>query len=223
MKIIGKKLISVSEADIVDGKFVNKTVTEVADNCFYNLKSLRAVSLPKVKKIGNWCFRSNQALTEINLRKKQYSVKDVDGFCFVVERYHTSKGIKIYSGYNILNVKESAINKQQCYVAEKDGFYAHGETIKAAISDVQFKIVADRLKNEPIEADTDITVDRYRAITGACNLGVRGFMEANKIPYKIIDDDRTVEVEPIKAKYLLPLLRKSGAYGLEKFESLLTF
>lgn len=33
MKIVNKKLISVSESDIVDGKFINKTVTEVGDDC----------------------------------------------------------------------------------------------------------------------------------------------------------------------------------------------
>ncbi|TDQ12808.1 hypothetical protein, partial [Pedobacter metabolipauper] len=67
MKIINKVLVSVSESDIKDGKFVNKTVTEVADRCFNDLPSLRAVSLPKAEKIGSDCFRSNQALTEISL------------------------------------------------------------------------------------------------------------------------------------------------------------
>jgi hypothetical protein len=44
----------------------------------------------------------------------------------------------------------------------------------------------------------------------------------NDIPYKIVDNE-TVELEPIIAKNLLPLLEKTNAYGLDKFKELITF
>jgi hypothetical protein len=299
MEIVNKVLISVSESDIVDGKFTNKDVIEVADNCFYNLDSLRSVALPKVKKIGDDCFSSNaalttisvpllatcgddcfrynadlttisvpllatcgsycfryndalttisvpllatcgsycfryndalttisvpllatcgsycfsynDALTTISVKKHTLNTKDVDGYCFIVENQRASKGIQIYSGYNLLLIKDTQINKGTSFVAEKEGFTAHGETVKKAVSDLQFKIVAEKLKSEPIEADTIITINHYRLITGACEFGVKSWMEQNKVK------------ENIKASELLPILKKTGAYGIDKFQSLVTF
>lgn len=65
-------------------------------------------------------------------------------------------------------------------------------------------------------------LDLGRTITGACDTGCRDFMQRNNIPFKV-ENDKTVEVNPIKAKDLLPLLEKSNAYGIERFRSLLTF
>jgi hypothetical protein len=82
--------------------------------------------------------------------------------------------------------------------------------VKEAISDLQFKIAADRFKNEPITMDTVIDVSRYRAITGACLFGVNQWREQNGITS-----------DTITVKELLPLLEKTNAYGLKKFKSLI--
>ena len=141
---------------------------------------------------------------------------------FVIESEKTSKGIKICTGYNVLRITDGKFERQNCYVAEKDKFYAHGETVKKAIQDLQFKIRSEKLKNDPIKEDTQFTVKYYRLLTGACDIGCRNFMDSNKIPYKI-ENGETVEVNPITAKELLPLLQKSNAYGLSKFLALITF
>jgi hypothetical protein len=107
---------------------------------------------------------------------------------------------------------DNVIEKQPCYVAEKDGFYAHGETLKKAIQDLSFKIISETLKNQPIEKDTVITIQHYRLITGACELGVKSWMAQHPEAH-----------EGITAGELLPILKKSGAYGYEKFKSLITF
>ncbi len=236
--------MSVSESDLINGIFENKEITEISDNCFYEMPSLIKVILPKVKKIGNdcfrsndklttvtlpalttagnYCFRSNDKLTTVTLKKVELSVKNVDGYCFVIEKSKPTKGIKIHTGYNFLSMKKGIIEKDLCFVAEKGKFYAHGETPKKAIGDMQFKIVAEKLKNDPIKPDTEFTVKYYRLLTGACDFGCRSFMDANKIPYTVIDGN-TVEKKPIKAKDLLPILQKNNAYGLEKFKQLITF
>lgn len=67
-----------------------------------------------------------------------------------------------------------------------------------------------------------MTVKYYRLLTGACDIGVRDFMTRNKLEFKIVDD-KTVEINPIKAFELLPILEKNNAYGLEKFKKLITF
>ena len=222
MKIINKVLVSVEESDIKNGKFTNKVVTEVADGCFNDMSDLHAVSLPKVTKIGSDCFRYNNALTEVSLRNKKYRVKDVDGYCFVITAEKTAKGIRIYTGYNLLGVKKGSIINEVGFVAEKDNFTAHGETVKKAIGDLQFKIIAEKLQNDPIKPDTTFTVKYYRLLTGACDMGCRSWLTANNIPFDVVDGN-AVEKEPIKAKDLLPLLQKTGAYGLDKFKSLITF
>ena len=100
--------------------------------------------------------------------------------------------------------------------------YAHGATKEKAKADLRFKIIAEKLKKDPIKPDTMLTVLYYRTVTGACDLGCRQWLDANKIPYKI-EGESTVEVKPISAKDLLPLLEKSGAYGLDRIKSLITF
>ena len=49
-------------------------------------------------------------------------------------------------------------------------------------------------------------------MTGACELGVKNWIEQNEI-----------KKDKIKAKDLLPILEKTNAYGLSNFKKLLTF
>ena len=310
MKIQGTKLLSVDESDLINGVFSNSDITELADGCFYNMRGLVKLVLPKVKTMGEYCIRSNAsltsvslpvcttmsngcirnnavlisvslpvcttmgnwcissnasltsvslpvcttmgndcisnnaaltsvslpvcttmgnycissnaALTSVSIRKKKYNTKNVDGSCFVIEGEKTSNGIKIYTGYNFVGMEDKKLLRDDCYVAEKDGFFAHGRDLKSAVGDLQFKIVAEKLKSDPINEDTELTVMYYRTLTGACDHGCRNFMDAHNIPYKVVSD-KTVELSPMKAKDLLPLLKKNNAYGYEKFKSLLTF
>ncbi len=145
----------------------------------------------------------------------------------MIENEKTSKGIRIYSGYNFVSMNKKKIEKDVCFVAEKEGFMAHGETIRKAVSDLQFKIVAEKLKKEPINKDTKFTVKYYRLLTGACDFGVRSWMTANGVPFDVVNrgnrSEETVERKPMTAKELLPLLEKSNAYGLDKIKQLITF
>jgi hypothetical protein len=108
------------------------------------------------------------------------------------------------------------------FVCEKGDYTAHGKTLKKAIHDLEFKIISEKLKKEPIKDDTKFTVKYYRLLTGACDSGVRGWMVQNNIPFKVIGDD-TVELKSMLAKDLLPLLEKTNAYGLDKIKKLIAF
>ena len=59
--------------------------------------------------------------------------------------------------------------------------------------------------------NTVMTVDHYRAITGACSFGVNQWMEENKIK----------ESDKLTVKQLLPILQKTKAYGYQKFKELI--
>ena len=104
------------------------------------------------------------------------------------------------------------------FIVSKNDLHAHGNDFKEAFADLEFKIQSEKFKKEPITEDTLITVNHYRAITGACNMGCKDFLEKNKIPFTVNDAGNVVEVAPVKAKDLLILLKKDNSYGLSKFE-----
>src|SRR5690606_30242983 len=124
-----------------------------------------SISLPVLTQCGSDCFRCNDVIESLIIGKHKLQVKDVDSYCFLINTQKTSKGIKIYKGYNFLSIKEGNIDKHECYVAEKENFCAHGDTLKKAIGDLQFKIGADKLRNSPITPETEITVNHYRTVT----------------------------------------------------------
>ena len=246
MKIEKGILVSIESTDIKDGvlklpkkvksinynvivgfgkltKIVGLGVTQIGDCNFLCCNALTSVEFPQLTQIGNYNFRYCNALTSVKFKNNSLKLKCVDTYPFVVESEKTTKGIRLYSGYNFDGTDVNGRPKiETSYVAEKDGFTAHGKTIKQAISDVQFKIIAEKLQNEPITPDTELTVMYYRTVTGACDFGCREFMDKNGIDYDVVGG-RTVEKSPIKAKDLLPILEKSNAYGLERFKQLITF
>ena len=73
------------------------------------------------------------------------------------------------------------------FIAQKGKYTAHGKSVKTAILDLEFKIVAEKLKKDPIKKDTEFTVKYYRLLTGACDLGCRNWMQSNNIEFKMID------------------------------------
>ncbi len=112
---------------------------------------------------------------------------------------------------NIYKVKK--VHSQKEFYLVTDGkTHAHGDTLQKAKEDFRFKLMSEKLKNEPIKKDTIITINYYRLITGACEMGVKNWMQQNKI-----------KKESYKASELLPLLEKTNAYGLDRFKKLITF
>jgi hypothetical protein len=111
---------------------------------------------------------------------------------------------------NIYKVKKINQEKEFFLIVEGE-FSAHGDTLKEAKKDLEFKILQDKIKKEPIYPDTVINVDKYRAITGACSHGVQMWLQKNKITEK-----------EMKAKDIFPLLQKTNAYGFDSFSKLYT-
>src|SRR5574344_1829972 len=72
------------------------------------------------------------------------------------------------------------------FVVEKDNTYAHGESIKTAIRDLEFKI-SDRNFDDikDLDINQEMTHDElyliYRLVTGACSQGTEMFMSENDI------------------------------------------
>jgi hypothetical protein len=118
---------------------------------------------------------------------------------------------------NVFVVRKLNSDKEFYLVTDLKFVHAHGNTIEKANADFRLKLESYLLKHEPITMDTVITVEKYHAITGACDLGINGWVEDN-IPTKIRDD---VVKNGILVKDLLPILEKTGAYGLGRIKELL--
>jgi len=120
---------------------------------------------------------------------------------------------------NTYRVKK--INNDKLFWLVTDGKFthAHGDTLKQAKEDFEFKLISEKLKHEPIKEDTIISIAYYHTVTGACNAGIKDWMG------KVFNEKELSQVERngIKAKDLFPLLKKHNAYGYEKFNKLVTF
>lgn len=134
----------------------------------------------------------------------------IDGlFCEII----TKKRRKINGEYITIYFAKKVNKDGNFYISNVGEFYAHGETLEKSIQDLQFKVAAEKYKSEPINADTIVSIDRYRAITGACEMGVNMWLKENGMS----------DVLEIKASELLPILKKTNAFGYEKIKGLVTF
>jgi hypothetical protein len=226
MKIENQILFSIDNSDIINGTItiptsvttignrafshctsltsitIPKSVTTIGNSAFSHCTSLTSITIPiSVTTIGNYAFWNCTSLTSINDLK----VKCVDGYAFVIKSTKKVGDYTILKGYNYQIVEP----KQLIFVAQKESFFAHGESIEKAIEDVNFKIYSEKLKSEPIDLEQVMTIQHYRIITGACDLGVKEWMAQNKVE------------ENIKVKDLIPILKKTNAYGIQKFLNLI--
>jgi len=88
----------------------------------------------------------------------------------------------ISSHGKILKTIRVGTNKIEYIVTDGDGRYSHGETIKEAKESLIYKLKdRDTTKYESLNVKSIVTFEEgvqcYRAITGACEAGVRGFIE----------------------------------------------
>jgi len=181
---------------------------EVIGNIY--LRENAKLDAPLLATSGYIYLRENAKLVTKKTKKLNY--KSVDNTMFVIESEKSTKGIKILTGYVLKGFIEGLLIKEVCFVAEKDNFFAHGASVKKSIEDLQFKIVSEKLKTEPITEDTMISINYFRLITGACEFGTKEWLQQNNI-----------KVDSMKASELLPILEKTNAYGLDKFKKLITF
>ena len=125
---------------------------------------------------------------------KGLKYKSVDGYLFIIESERKKGDITILKGYNAKGVKDNVIVKEPCFVAENGDYQSHGQDLKQAIKDLEFKILTDKIKKEPISMEDYITPEKYRMITGACEFGVNSWLKENGITQK-----------RIKVKNILPI------------------
>jgi hypothetical protein len=131
------------------------------------------VSFPKLK---NKYAGSAKAMLRINTAFKRKNFLFYDGILSkVIDTKVLKGGVKVY---RLVVVGKTNIS----YCIESDGVYSHGETIKDARDSLLYKVgERDKSVYEGWILDTKITkrqaIESYRVITGACEYGVRCFVE----------------------------------------------
>ena len=84
--------------------------------------------------------------------------------------------------YHVINHGETTLS----YLIERDGMFAHGTSMDEAKESIKYKIgERDLSKYDTLTNETELTIDEcitmYRVITGACESGVRRFVENSDV------------------------------------------
>lgn len=139
----------------------------------------------KILKPGCWYIVENSKWVEVDF---------TDGvFSYVLTTRNGVKKVKTEQGAVLYIVRD------------EHGNSAHGKSIAAAREDLIYKAVARADVKIPKNATGKEWISIYRAVTGACAAGVKGFVES-----KSIDLDKS-----LTAKQVATLI--AGQYGAEQF------
>ena len=120
---------------------------------------------------------------KINYLNKDFKIKIIDFITMLIDS--NSKiidGIKVTKAYYFKGGSLKDLPKS--YIASKDDYTAHGETVKEAIEDLNFKILSTNFNIKDIVSKIKkskiVSINDYRLLTGACRQGCKEFMKSNK-------------------------------------------
>ena len=116
---------------------------------------------------------------------------------------------KTINDIEVFTVRKSILDDNDSFVVKRGDKFSHGETVEKAIQDLRYKIsdrdtskFKDWNKNTVIPIED--AIEAYRVITGACEFGVKDFVEHQKeIPEKISIGE--------------VIARTKGVYGNQEF------
>ncbi len=122
-------------------------------------------------------------------RGNEYTFMHVDGCTNIIFATKQKGDISIHTaayfgGGEVADLK-------RCYIAQRGDLHAHGDTVKTAIRDLQFKL--DRSLDVSEHADAvktsgRVTLSQFRCITGACEDGVRQHLAGHGYDLDALDD-----------------------------------
>jgi hypothetical protein len=186
---------------VINGSLYLYSLTSVPDKDFLSNTVINGnLNLSSLTK------NNDKRLLRNNVKQLQVGYNEEKKYCFFDRILSKVITVSERKGYVIYTTPSG-------YITQKGNFTAHGKTIKKAIEDLEFKIISEKLKKEPIYPDTVFTVQYYRTLTGACEQGCKQWLSANNMN----------DVDTILAKDLLTILETTKAYGLDKFKQLITF
>ena len=142
--------------------------------------------------------------------KQFVKIKHVDGYTMVIFSEKKTGQLTVYKTQYFEDYANG--KKTMQYVVENDKLTAHGDTVKQAVADLQFKIMQSMDVSEHVHRVKEsgyITPMDYRLLTGACESGTNRWLTDNGYTW---DDKKTIAE-------VVELTR--GAYGHERLVELL--
>jgi len=169
-------------------------------------------TLPDGIKFENQGSVDLRSCTTLNYLGKKLKLKYIDGFTMIID---SSKQKDDFTIYKAKYFKGVALNDMpKCIIAERDGYFSHGETIKQAIESVNFKYLQNNLNLDELVSEiknkNTVSKNEYRLLTGACEFGVNQFCKDNNISDDELPLDKVLKI--IK-----------GHYGSEKMYDLFKY
>ena len=151
---------------------IPNSVTSIGNYAFFR-NNLTSVTIPNsVTSIGDSAFYRNKDIYSITFKNVQYKVKDIDGYTMIINNQRKKDEFTIYN-CTYFNTE------QNCIVAQRGDYFAHGNNIKQAIEDVNFKFLQETFNLDEMVAEIKqkktISINEYRLLTGACREGVDNF------------------------------------------------
>ncbi|WP_448607207.1 leucine-rich repeat domain-containing protein [Paenimyroides ceti] len=161
-------------------------LTNIGDYAFSS-NQLTSVELPAgLTNIGDYAFSSDTVIIQGNK-----NIQMIDGIATIIRSKRKRDIFQIYQG-SIFNTNEN------CFVAKRDNYYAHGKTIKDAIEDVNFKFLQENLEVKDLVKEIKqkklISVSEFRLITGACKMGCESFMSQKGLTETTYPLDKAIEL-----------------------------
>jgi hypothetical protein len=183
----------------------------VIDGGAVSLKSL--TTLPENVHFNNGGGVYLDSLSKPNqfYQGKNRTFKVIDGYTMLIESHKQRGAITIYKARYFGG---GPIEKlKQCFIAESEGYFAHGDTTEEAVRDLNFKALQETADLseivEQVKSSGKVTVAQYRLLTGACASGVKHFLELKGI---------LPDTESLPLKEVIAMTQ--GAFGGEKMKEL---
>ena len=141
--------------------------------------------------IGGYLYLGGCTLNE-SQKKQSEEIKENQNFIDFGTGYIKADGIfsKVLSRKgNVFKVQNILSDKEYFLVTDGNGKFSHGDTIKLAKADLLFKLTdRDKAEFEGLDINTKFDfqkcLEMYRAITGACEAGIKQFINNNGIERK---------------------------------------
>jgi len=147
------------------------------DNCS-GLSDLNVPSSVTYLRVYNCSGLSDFNVPSSVSKKAKLKMENIDGVLTIHNgRWRKHGDIERLSGFMV----NGAPPFSPTHVIRGGGYTAHGETLSEAIQDHAFKLLGDidvKQVAELIHKDGKVTMERWRAITGACSFGTRHHLKS---------------------------------------------
>jgi hypothetical protein len=146
-------------------------LTSIGGHAYFQGSAI--TDLGQLTSIGRYAYFQGSAITDLIMLGKSHTLTVIDGMPMVNVKWKrkNKSGIEVGRGQYL---RGDLRKLPSCFLARVNGHTAHGETLRQAIEDAQFKSLEATDTSEiasEIKKTNKVTLPQWRAITRACSAG----------------------------------------------------